>query len=208
MPLHILTKLRKKFGRDLICIRKPKVLKIILLGSDNCGKTSILRRYAGDLFYEEKQDPLVNTFSTTTFLEVSNKIKELETEITEVSRQESKLSSSISKHCESANAFILVYSADDQNSLNELRSMLLYIHKYKKPYQTVVMVRNKSDLDISSIQDNNDCSTTSNVHQVVDTTSKRKSSIKPEEETNTSKETISCKDIEFKENGGDENNSK
>ncbi|XP_057305307.1 uncharacterized protein LOC130642236 [Hydractinia symbiolongicarpus] len=141
---RVARKVRKLSGKFL-CARLTNTFKIVVVGCKDCGKTSVVRRYVGDTFYESKNDPLVKSFTLLTFLEVSNKMREFETEIIELSSNELKTKNG-KKQFASADGYVLVYEKNNGDSLKQLKKRLKELTTLKKDSSPIVLLENKADL--------------------------------------------------------------
>lgn len=117
--------------------RTAKEIKMIVIGSDGCGKTSILRRFAGDTFYEYKKNPDTCTFSTMMYFEAHNHTIEVYADITELPMKKCKTP------LQSANGYILVYEYGNEESFKYIWDKMIKLKKRRK--ENVIILCNKLD---------------------------------------------------------------
>ncbi|XP_057305274.1 ras-related protein Rab-12-like [Hydractinia symbiolongicarpus] len=110
---------------------------MVVIGSEGCGKTSILRRFAGDTFYEYKKNPDTCTFSTMMYFEVHNHTIEVYTNITEL------LMIKCNTTLQSANGYILVYEYGNEESFKYMWDKMIELKKRRK--ENVIILCNKFD---------------------------------------------------------------
>ena len=128
----------------LLC-RRNRSLNIAVIGAVSSGKTSVVRRYAGDLFYEEKCDPLSNSFRTGMLVEKHNVIKVFDVTVNECHRV-AQYDVRYCKDIKSADAFILMYSMNDFESVLEISKILTDLYKVNKSRCPLVVIGNKTDI--------------------------------------------------------------
>ena len=123
-------------------------LNIAIVGASSSGKTSIVRRYAGDLFYPTKTQPLSEIFRTSMAIEkdhLTSQTKLYDVTITESCRDVSQ-GSAYNKTLRSSNAFLIVYSMDDFDSVIEMTKILTDLYLLNKNKCPIVVAGNKADL--------------------------------------------------------------
>ena len=124
--------------------------KILIVGSRDCGKSSIVRSFAGDIFKVEKDDSGPCTFRTSVMVECHGKSRLIDIEIIELSKSDytfSEYKNVLAK----GKTFIVVYVADDRNSIREAEQNLVDIKTFtKKRDICTVLVENKIDLQKSN----------------------------------------------------------
>lgn len=133
-------------------------MRVVVIGSEDCGKTSVIRRFAGDIFYEEKNNPIDNVFKFKTLLEIDSQLKRFNTEIVEIPRGGILQN----KHADSkkkATGYILVYDANSPYTYQELGvfiSRLGGTGRKRRKLPPVVVVGNKCDecTDIKQVNHN------------------------------------------------------
>lgn len=121
-------------------------LNIVVVGPDDCGKTSIVRRFAGDIFYEEKKEPLSKTFKTVCVFKINNKFRRCRVRITELSRKKSS-SDEYHEKVINASGVVFVYSTDEPEKCEELNSMIEKLYLTDSPKRTQLLVLgNKTEI--------------------------------------------------------------
>ena len=160
LPDKLGSNLGKLATRILEPFKRPKRLNLVVLGSPGCGKTSLVRRFAGDIFYDIPVEPWTNTFRTNTVVnerteattangENNTATREYEVIVTETSRHRQS-ESAYRNHVKSGNAFLLVYSMDNFDSILHVAKVLTELRQLKKHRHPIVVVGNKSDAVVGS----------------------------------------------------------
>ena len=132
---------------------RPIPLNITVLGPEKSGKTSVIRRYAGDIFYEEKVDPPKCAFRTISLYKFHNKLRRFNVNIVEVSK--SKMTrEEYERHVKNSSGILLIYSTDLPDSYNEIRSITQRTtsNNSKRAQPTVLVVGNKTEVSTSMNQ--------------------------------------------------------
>lgn len=135
----------KLASRLLEPLKRTKPINIAILGARGCGKTSVVRRFAGDMFYEKQQEPMSNVFRTCSVIDRDHSAKGFDVTIVETSRHRCP-DLAYRDHIKSANAFVLVYSMDDFSSVLHLAKILSELHNLKKTRYPIIVIGNKTDL--------------------------------------------------------------
>ena len=138
-----LNKWRSLVGSIRIYLSKHKIL---ILGSRDCGKCSIVRSFAGDVFKVEKDDSGPCTFRTSAMVESHGKSRLIDIEIAEFSKSDYSITE-YKNVLAKGKTFIVVYVANDTNSIREAEQNLADIKTFtKKRDVCTVLVENKIDL--------------------------------------------------------------
>ena len=119
------------------------VLKIIILGSTEVGKTSILNRYFKDEFIGNQISTIGIDFQTKFFKFDSKKVK---VNYTDTAGQEKFRAISIN-YLKSADGVILVFDITKQNTFDALEGWLQYIKENKNLDIPKILIGNKADLE-------------------------------------------------------------
>ena len=117
-------------------------IKIIILGSTEVGKTSILDRYFNDVFRQNQVSTIGIDFLTKYFKFDSKKIKVL---YNDTAGQEKFRAISIN-YLKAANGVILVYDITKQHTFDALEGWLKYIKDNNEIDLPKVLIGNKFDL--------------------------------------------------------------
>ena len=124
--------------------------KILIIGSRDCGKSSIVRSFAGDVFKVEKDDSGPCTFRTSVMVESHEKSRLIDIEIIEFSKGDFSFSE-YKNILAKGKTFIVIYVADDRNSIREAEQNLADIKTFTKRRDIcTVLVENKIDLQKSN----------------------------------------------------------
>jgi len=130
---------------------RPIPLCITVLGPENSGKTSVIRRYAGDIFYEDKMEPPERVFRLMSLLKIHNKLRRFNVNIVEVSK--SKMTrEEYELLLRKTSGILLIYSTDLPDSFNEIRSIIKRTTNNDSDAQTVLVVGNKTEVSTSMNQ--------------------------------------------------------
>ena len=118
-------------------------IKITLLGNPGVGKTCIISRYVDNVYNENNASTIGANYSEK---KIEKNGKTYELDIWDTAGQEKF--HSVGKHFYKESYVIcLVYSIDDQESLNALKSIWYPdVQKYGEKYTVLAVVGNKSDL--------------------------------------------------------------
>lgn len=145
--LKQLNKWRSLVGSIRTYVSKQKIL---IIGSRDCGKSSIVRSFAGDVFKVEKDDSGPCTFRTSVMVESHEKSRLIDIEIIEFSKGDFSFSE-YKNILAKGKTFIVVYVADDRNSIREAEQNLADIKTFTKRRDIcTVLVENKIDLQKSN----------------------------------------------------------
>ena len=145
--LKQLNKWRSLVGSIRTYVSKQKIL---IIGSRDCGKSSIVRSFAGDVFKVEKDDSGPCTFGTSVMVESHEKSRLIDIEIIEFSKGDFSFSE-YKNILAKGKTFIVVYVADDRNSIREAEQNLADIKTFTKRRDIcTVLVENKIDLQKSN----------------------------------------------------------
>lgn len=126
-------------------LRRPSNLQVAVIGPEDCGKTSVIRRFAGDIFYEEKHNPIDNVFKLKTLLRVDNQLRRFNTEIIEMPHG-NILNSKYGGITAKATGYVLVYDANSPYTYQELSVFISRLQKGRKhKLPPIVVVGNKSE---------------------------------------------------------------
>eukprot|EP00111_Clytia_hemisphaerica_P020442 TCONS_00060243-protein len=139
------------FDRIYWALNQPLSLKIAVIGPENCGKTSIIRRFAGDIFYDEKMNPEDPTFRFTSLMKIRNCSRRFNVKVIEVDRKD------ISKQnydelLQTSAGILLVYSVEEPEKYGEVLSVIDRLHIRRKPkdnkkeHQVIVALGNKTEI--------------------------------------------------------------
>ena len=128
-------------------------MKIIVIGTNKSGKTSIVRRLAGDCFYEDKYESELESLHMNYCYSVGEKLLEKELQITELSQTTCFTQPTVVlEHVKKADGIIFVYSADQNaNVLDCTFARLFRACKQKKRHCSIIYMRNKCDTIDSSV---------------------------------------------------------
>ena len=118
-------------------------LKIIILGSSEVGKTSILDRYFKNEFLEHRLSTVGIDFQTKFFKFDSNKIKVI---YTDTAGQEKFHAISIN-YLKAANGVILVFDVTSQTTFDALEEWLNNLRNNNNFDVKIVLIGNKVDLE-------------------------------------------------------------
>ncbi|KAJ5076542.1 gtp-binding protein ypt1 [Anaeramoeba ignava] len=121
------------------------LFKVVIIGSANVGKTSLIKRYIDDDFIFSKKTTIGIDFKTKD-VEIEGKIVRLQiwdTAGQEIYRNSISFSSSIYKN---ADIFMIVFDLTEEKSLNKIGSYLNEIENNCRTNPLIVIVGNKSDL--------------------------------------------------------------
>lgn len=150
-PLVLLRILIRTLSQFFNCTH---TLRIIVVGTKKSGKTSILRRLAGDCFYENGHTtvPDSNSLRMSYCYSVDDNICKKELQVTElcVSTEESILIDWVQK----ADGIILVYSTENAQDMKYLHSTfakLLRVCTHKKRSCSIIYMCTKIDLIDSNV---------------------------------------------------------
>ncbi|KAJ5076540.1 rab family gtpase [Anaeramoeba ignava] len=121
------------------------LFKIVIIGSANVGKTSLMIRYVDDNFTVSKQTTIGIDFKTKD-IEIDGKIVRLQiwdTAGQEIYRNSISFSSSVYKN---ADIILIVFDLTKEESLNKIDDFLNEIENNCRTNPLIVIVGNKSDL--------------------------------------------------------------
>ena len=118
--------------------------KVVLLGCECCGKTSILRRYIENTFYSQTMTTIGMDYKTKVF-NINNK-KILNFQIWDTPGQERYIT--ISKgYIKGANGIIIIYDITNKYSLKTAKFWIDTIRNEYKREIPIILVENKIDLE-------------------------------------------------------------
>ena len=110
------------FDRVYWVLNQPLSIRILVVGPRDGGKTSVIRRYAGDIFYEDKFEPPVDsTFRITSLVKVRRKTRRFNVVIDELPSGMRNYDKLLNK---SSAGFLFVYSVDEPDQESEMISVL------------------------------------------------------------------------------------
>lgn len=149
-------------------LNQPLPIRIFVVGPRDGGKTSIIRRYAGDIFYEEKFDPPADSiFHLTSVVKVRRNFRRFNVVIDEISLP-SVTSGTSNTRCvrsydklldKSATGLLFVYSVDEPDQEREMNLVINRLKAcrrggksktFKRSSATVMVAGNKSDDNVDS----------------------------------------------------------
>lgn len=146
-------------------LNQPLSIHISVVGPRDGGKTSLIRRYAGDIFYEDKfEPPADSTFQITSVVKVRRKTRRFNVVIDEISLSTATTGTTVKSYDKlldkSAAGLLFVYSVDEPDQEREMTSVINRLKachrdndksKTLKRSPAVVMVAgNKSDDSVDS----------------------------------------------------------
>ena len=122
------------------------MLKIITLGDSGVGKTSIIRRFANDVFDENSLSTVGVGFAFKEFT-LKNK-KKIKLKLIDTAGQE-KFKSLAKTYFKNADGVLFVYSFEIKDSFNNLKDWIESFNSIHsgKDYIPMMLVGNKSDLE-------------------------------------------------------------
>lgn len=106
-------------------LHQPLSLTIHVIGPADAGKTSIIRRYAGDIFYEEKfEAPKGSVFQITSLIKVRRKTRRFNVRICESSSSKTFERLLNKTGSSKSTGLLFIYTSGDQEHENYLRTVI------------------------------------------------------------------------------------
>ena len=125
------------------CRGAPKKFKVVVLGDELAGKTSLVCRYVDDTFEECPPSTIgVNLHSKTAYLEDG---RSLRLQLWDTAGQE-RYHSLIPSYIRDAAAAVVVYDITSQSSFQKTRSWVAFARAERGNEAVLALVGNKSDL--------------------------------------------------------------
>ena len=125
------------------CRGAPKKFKVVVLGDELAGKTSLVCRYVDDTFEERPPSTIgVNLHSKTAYLEDG---RSLRLQLWDTAGQE-RYHSLIPSYIRDAAAAVVVYDITSQSSFQKTRSWVAFARAERGNEAVLALVGNKSDL--------------------------------------------------------------
>jgi len=125
------------------CRGAPKKFKVVVLGDELAGKTSLVCRYVDDTFEEHPPSTIgVNLHSKTAYLEDG---RSLRLQLWDTAGQE-RYHSLIPSYIRDAAAAVVVYDITSQSSFQKTRSWVAFARAERGNEAVLALVGNKSDL--------------------------------------------------------------
>eukprot|EP00835_Amoeboradix_gromovi_P006729 NODE_861_length_3630_cov_0.140187.p1 type:complete len:212 gc:universal NODE_861_length_3630_cov_0.140187:875-240(-) len=122
-------------------------ISIVILGSGAVGKSSIVLRYIRDSWADEYDPTIEDSYVKKFKVEVDGQLYLINLEITDTAGQENYRGLWGDRYLRDSDAFILVYSVCELDTLHELNSLAHQIFNAKEDTRVPVMVvGNKRDL--------------------------------------------------------------
>ena len=129
------------------CRGAPKKFKVVVLGGELAGKTSLVCRYVDDTFEEHPPSTIgVNLHSKTAYLEDG---RSLRLQLWDTAGQE-RYHSLIPSYIRDAAAAVVVYDITSQSSFQKTRSWVAFARAERGNEAVLALVGNKSDLGLGS----------------------------------------------------------
>ena len=119
------------------------VIKVLLLGDNGVGKSSILDRFVDDI-YNDNTNPTKNVNLKQKIFDLDN--KKIKMEISEISGLESQ-KDAMENYCNETNGILLIYDVTNANSFENLNNYLTLINEKGKENIIKILVGNKTDLE-------------------------------------------------------------
>eukprot|EP00834_Sanchytrium_tribonematis_P004149 NODE_188_length_13518_cov_0.721142.p9 type:complete len:207 gc:universal NODE_188_length_13518_cov_0.721142:5705-6325(+) len=122
-------------------------VSIVLLGSGAVGKSSITTRFIRNSYSEQYDPTIEDSYVKKIKSEVDGRIYNVDIEITDTAGQENYRGLWGDKYLRTADAFILVFSVCELETLHELNSLANQVFNAKEDHKIpIVVVGNKRDL--------------------------------------------------------------
>ncbi|KAJ5076538.1 ras-related protein rab-30 [Anaeramoeba ignava] len=125
------------------------LFKVIIIGSANVGKTSLINRYVDNTFNFEKE-PTIGVDFKTKDIEIDNQTIRLQ--IWDTAGQERFRNSFLPSIYKNADIVLIVFDITNENSLKEIGDYLKEIENSHIQDPLIVIVGNKSDLIENKIE--------------------------------------------------------
>uniref|UniRef100_A0A7S1FBD3 Uncharacterized protein n=1 Tax=Noctiluca scintillans TaxID=2966 RepID=A0A7S1FBD3_NOCSC len=122
--------------------------KVVVLGDENCGKTSIIRRYLYDTYEESVQSTIGMDFTSKTVHLESGSAK---IQLWDTAGQE-RFRSLIPSYIRDAAAACVVYDVTNRRSFESCRKWIEDVREVRAQDAFVVLVANKVDLATRNVQ--------------------------------------------------------
>eukprot|EP01134_Creolimax_fragrantissima_P004251 CFRG4251T1 len=119
-------------------------MKIVVVGPGGVGKSAITLAFVRNMFLEEYDPTIEDSYSKTTVLDSGD----VEVDITDTAGQEEFREMWGDKHIANGDGFLLVYSIIDETSFEDLQSVRKQIERVQERCNVpMVICANKCDLD-------------------------------------------------------------
>jgi len=119
------------------------ILKVLLLGNSNVGKSSLFLRYVDDIWNDSFVPTIGVDFKIKTFELDSKKVK---MQIWDTAGQE-RFKNVIASYYRGANGILLVYDITDKDSFRQIKNWLVEVDRNANKNVLKVLIGNKSDLE-------------------------------------------------------------
>lgn len=117
------------------------LFKILLVGDEGCGKTSILMRYVKDTFQEDLSTTVGVDFDVRT---VNHSGDAIRIQIWDTAGQE-RFHTIVSSYYRGAHAIVILFSLTDMESFEHLEAWLNNVKRYSSENVDILILANKCD---------------------------------------------------------------
>lgn len=129
-------------------IHNYKSFRILILGIQRVGKTSILERFVNGYYDDEYSPSISETYETGLFLEIDDKLKQFDLEFRDFNGELRQHYAELYKEeILKADGIIIVHTKQEIGSFVSALEMITEIQNFKKPSKNSILVlENKSDI--------------------------------------------------------------